>query len=304
MQGLAASASYCTELNSRSKSANPDLFKFYPKNPKSDLPLDIPPEFYSQLCSLLPQLPPNNVVKDLVHAHRDSSGKLIYSTPVQNRPWEWIENLGEAVLDDNLVKLPDSNIKNTGSLSLEHFAARPTADHILQSTVLPRGKDNSDQTNMRLEGDLRSFEDGITAESIYKRDWRETRLEAHRDVHAGNDGTNGEGIDDIGALTAPTGKARSGSRRPSPASSVRSRDSAHGSIASMRQSPGVGTKVSLSTVGEMTEEGDVDTAEIVVVGHKRKADDDVEMVEAGISDKARKVKGVKPRPKRKASAID
>lgn len=295
------------ELNSRSKSSTPDLFKFYPKIPVSDLPPDAPPEFHALLCSLLPYIPPNNVVKDLVHAHRDSSGQLIYSSPVQNRPWEWIENLGEAVLDDNLPKLPDSTIKNAGSLSLELFAARPTGDHILRSTVLSPNKDNSDYTNMRLEGDLRSFEDGITAESAYKRDWREARLEAHRDVHTGTDGTIGEGIDDIGAFTAPIGQARSVSRRPSPASSVRSKGSAPGSIGSVRQSPGIGTRISLSTVDETTEEAGAVTAEVEVLGHKRKAesDDDVEMVHVVVaSGKSRKVKGAKPRPKRKQSAVD
>ena len=226
---------------------------------------------------------------------------------MQNRPWEWIENLGEAVLDDNLPRLPDSTIKNAGSLSLELFAARPTGDHIVRSTVLSPNKDNSDSINMRLEGDLRSFEDGITAESVYKRDWREARLEAHRDVHAGTDGIIGEGIGDIGALTAPTGQARSGSRRPSPASSVRSRGSAPGSIGSVRQSPGIGTRVSLSTVDETTEETDAGTAEVGVIGHKRKAesDDDMEMVHVVVaSGKSRKVKGAKPRPKRKQSAAN
>ncbi|KAL4074347.1 hypothetical protein J3A83DRAFT_4509821 [Scleroderma citrinum] len=295
------------ELNTRSKSGATDPFKFYPKILGSDLPPDTPPDFYTQLCSLLPHLPPNSVVKDLVHAHRDSSGQLIYSSPVQNRPWEWIENLGEAASDDSLPRLPESTIKNVGSLSLELFAARQTGDHILSTSLSPN-KDSHAHTNKRLEGDMRSFEDGMTAESIYKRDWRDARLEAHRDVHAGpTEGTSGEGIDDIGPFTIPIGQTRSGSRRPSPASSIRSRGSAHGSIASTRQSPGIGTRVSLSTVGESMEEAAAGTAmEVEVIGHKRKADsdDDVEMVEGVAPGKARKVKGVKPRPKRKHSTVD
>ncbi|KAL4080156.1 hypothetical protein V8B97DRAFT_1914244 [Scleroderma yunnanense] len=286
------------ELNTRSKSGATDPFKFYPKILGSDLPPDTPPDFYTQLCSLLPHLPPNSVVKDLVHAHRDSSGQLIYSSPVQNRPWEWIENLGEAASDDSLPRLPESTIKNV---------ARQTGDHILSTSLSPN-KDSHAHTNKRLEGDMRSFEDGMTAESIYKRDWRDARLEAHRDVHAGpTEGTSGEGIDDIGPFTIPIGQTRSGSRRPSPASSIRSRGSAHGSIASTRQSPGIGTRVSLSTVGESMEEAAAGTAmEVEVIGHKRKADsdDDVEMVEGVAPGKARKVKGVKPRPKRKHSTVD
>ncbi|KAG6334052.1 hypothetical protein ID866_5040 [Astraeus odoratus] len=290
------------ELNSHLKSTNPDPFKFYPKISEVDLPPGMPSEFYTQLCSLLSQLPPNDVVKDLVHAHRDSSGQLVYGSPVQNRPWEWIENLGESAVEDGLTRLPDSVIKNTGSLSLELFAARPTGDHILQPSGLTLCKQGPDQRNMRLEGDLRSFEDGLTSETIYRRDWREARLEIHRDAHARSpEGASGDATDDIKVSALASGQARSGSRRPSPASSVRSRDSAHGSITSMKQSPGIGTRTSLSTVSESMEEGDMSTAETEMRGHKRKAESEseLEMVEGPVAGKSRKAKTIKSRPKRK-----
>lgn len=290
------------ELNSHSKSGTPDPFRFYPKHLESDLPPGVPAEFYTQLCSLLPQLPPNDVVNALVHAYRDHSGQLVYSTLVQNRPWEWIENLGEPSVETGLRPKTDSAIKNAASLSLEFFAARPTGDHIFQTSVLATNENASDQDNMRLEGDMRSFEDGLSAESVYTRDWRETRLEAHRDIHAGiAESTSGDGTDDIGALTIPPAQIQSVSRRASPASSVRSRESAYESIMSLRQSPSMGAKASLSTVSETMEDAEGSTAEVGVTGHKRKAetDDEVEIIEGLIPEKARKGKGVKPRSRRK-----
>jgi hypothetical protein len=44
--------------------------------------------------------------------------------------------------------------------------------------------DDDEDRNMRLEGAVRAFEDGLLAESIYRRDWRETRLDAYRDGRA------------------------------------------------------------------------------------------------------------------------
>ncbi|KAG1855777.1 hypothetical protein C8R48DRAFT_776148 [Suillus tomentosus] len=46
-----------------------------------------------RLLALFPHLRPNAVVHDLAHAHRDSTGLLVYGAPVQNHPWERIENL-------------------------------------------------------------------------------------------------------------------------------------------------------------------------------------------------------------------
>ncbi|KAI6044642.1 hypothetical protein EDC04DRAFT_2641397 [Pisolithus marmoratus] len=290
------------ELGTHSKSGTPDPFRFYPKHLESELPPGIPTEFYAQLCSLLPQLPPNDIVKSLVHAYRDHSGQLVYGTLVQNRPWEWIENLGEPPVETGFRPGTDSAIKNAASLSLEFFAARPTGDHILQMSALDTDEDVADQENMRLEGDLRSFEDGLSAESIYARDWRETRLEAHRDVHArATEYTSADGTDDLGALTIPPAQIHSVSRRASPASSVRSRGSAQGSIVSLRQSPSMGSKAPLSTVSETVEDAEAGTAEMLVIGHKRKAetDDEVEIIEGPIPGKVRKGRTVKPRPRRK-----
>ncbi|KAF9231909.1 hypothetical protein BU15DRAFT_55624 [Melanogaster broomeanus] len=287
------------ELNSHSKSSVSDLFKYYPTIPENGFPPDLPSEFYHQLCTLLPHLPPNHVVKNLVHAYRDASGQLIYGSPVQNRPWEWIENLGEPTIEEEANR-PQTTIKNSGSLSLELFAARPTGDHILCSMPSSSSSNNNnnqtaDVPNKCLEGVLRSFEDGLSVENIYRRDWRETRLEAQSDVHtSGGEGPGqGEGVDEVGALPALPGQNHPSSgvpsRRASPASSVRSR----GSITSMRHSPGLGAtnKMSVSTMSDVMEEGSTAGGSAGMKGQKRKAvnsDDEVEIIEGPEPAKAAK----------------
>ncbi|KAH7888428.1 hypothetical protein F5I97DRAFT_1803562 [Phlebopus sp. FC_14] len=291
---------YRAELNIHSKSTNPDLFKYYPTISEADLPYDIPSEFHTKICTLLRYLPPNDTVKNLVHAHRDANGQLVYGAPVLNQPWEWIENLGEPVPEDGTSRSTNV-VKNSASLSLELFAARSTGD-IIHGPLSPNSEDNP-----RLEGDMRLFEDGLSAETVYRRDWRETRLEVHRDVHAdatsGGGTEKGSGADELGALPHFQGQLRAGSgvgsRRASPASSVRSRGSAHGSVPSMRQSPGLGAlnKVSVSTMGDMMEEGSAVGEQRT---HKRKAesDDEVEIVQGPAPARARKSKATKSRVKK------
>jgi mediator of RNA polymerase II transcription subunit 12 len=127
------------------------------------------------------------------------------------------------------------------------------------------------------------------AESIFRRDWRETRLPAHSDVRAGERGV-GEGADELG--TMPTfGLQKPGSRRVSPASSVRSR----GSVSSVRRSPGsLGQSVRRFYWGEWCSGP--------AAGSKRKAlasvddDDDVEIIEGHVPLANPKKPKVKPKP--------
>ncbi|PFH52051.1 hypothetical protein AMATHDRAFT_57831 [Amanita thiersii Skay4041] len=221
-----------------------DPFRHYPDYAVADVPIDIPLDYRKQLLALLPHLPPNNSVADLVTTSWDQSGNQIHGAPVVNRPWEWVENLGELPIvemkeeqrereekDRMLGKRP---FKNAGSLSLELFNAKITGDGLLPGTA---------------EGEVlsavRSFEDGLSVESIFRRDLRETR------VHP----------DDGGALFSPSVRvtedvvgdiemavsafASGGSRterrmiqKSSPASSVASRSSAW--MSSGKQSPGYG----------------------------------------------------------------
>lgn len=279
-----------------------------------ELPTDLPSEYYRQLCTLLPHLPPNDVVTNLIHAHRDTSGQLVYGAPVQNRPWEWIENLGEPAVEEDAHRWRQGPFKNASSLSLELFAARRTGEHIPHPNITrdTTKHDAHEKKNLRLEGDVRSFEDGLSAESIYRRDWRETRLEVYRDgqVEGGASSTGkADGLDEVGLLPvfpaqnrSGSAGAGSGSRRASPASSVKSRGSAQGTVSSARQSPSSTNKMSTTTaISDAMEEGS--TTMRSGGGHKRKSDsdDEVEIVEGPLPIKvdAKKPKSVKTRGKKR-----
>ncbi|KAG8221691.1 hypothetical protein J3R82DRAFT_1977 [Butyriboletus roseoflavus] len=292
------------ELHSQSKSSTSDLFKYYPNISEQELQTDLPSEYYRQLCTLLPHLPPNGVVMNLVHAHRDASGHLVCGAPVQNRPWEWVENLGEPAVEEDAHRWREGPFKNASSLSLELFEVCRTGEHIPRTN--PLRDDDHEDNYMRLEGDVRSFEGGLSAESIYRRDWRETRLEAYRDGQADGGVSltgKGDGLDEVGLLPVfpaqnRSGSTGAGSRRASPASSVKSRGSAHGTVSSVRQSPGSTNK---TTASDVTEEGS--TSMRSGARHKRKAnsDDEVEIVEGPLPTKAaaKKAKSAKALGKRR-----
>ena len=101
----------------------------------------------------------------------------MFDQPVVNKPWEWIENLGEPPLDsteegrererDHVTHL----VKNSGSISLEYFAARQTGDTI-EVDMTSEGYEKSERFR---------FEDGLS-ENIFIRDWKDTRFEPEREL--------------------------------------------------------------------------------------------------------------------------
>ena len=208
-----------SELSSTDpRSINYDPFHNYPDFKLSQLPLDMPLELKHQFRTLLPYVAINQTVKNLFYTSRQSDGTLVYHGPVQNRPWEWTEYLG----DDN----PDE-FRNSGSLPLELFDARLTGDHLLDSTGLSE----------RDESFLRSLRNDMVSESIFERDWREGRipLQASTPPEFGSRlGGNEEDEE-----SSKTQRGQQNSRGASPASSIRSRISA----ASFR-SPSVSSQLS------------------------------------------------------------
>jgi len=167
---------------------------------------------------------PTSTVSNLVTAHRDSSGHLVLGPSVLNRPWEWIENLGDYPIPDAKHENDDDgearvrySIRNSASLSLDLFNARASGDGVISSAV---GDDP------RIEANIRSFEDGLSAESVFKRDWRETRTELEDDIVVGGSANRAEEVDELGELPlflrTTDRRSASHSRRPSPTSSVRS----------------------------------------------------------------------------------
>ncbi|KAJ7502832.1 hypothetical protein B0H11DRAFT_1986564 [Mycena galericulata] len=300
------------ELTLYVKTPNFDPFCYAPHMSPSDIPSDFPREYRNQIQALLRHLPPTAVVSHLATSHRDSTGLLIYDGPVVNRPWEWIENLGEpTVLDpkDEDKEREEKErrrvqylVKNSGSLSLDVFAARATGDGILQTQ----------EADSRIQANIRTFQDGLSADPMFKRDWRETRLEP--EVAALVDASMiGRARGEMSALggagvTHPV-HARPEKRsltRASPVSSILSRSSAHGSSGSRRPSPGQSSlnRLSISTMGE-TADGDSSTtgSSSRKVGSKRKAppsDDDTTLEESSRSKRAKpKAVATKTRAKKR-----
>jgi len=304
-------------MPSDSKAVTFDPFRNYPDVPVSDIPSDLPPEYRNQLQSLLHYLPPIACVSNLSNSHRDSAGNLIHGTPVLSRPWEWIENLGEpSVLDPKEGEREREEkqrlkvqylVKNSGSLSLDSFGARMTGDGIL------RNMDKFDDP--RTEGNIRSLEDGLSAESVFKRDWRETRLEL--DVEASTVASTGrvksETDHEMGGVSSYVGQGRAERRstpRASPASSILSRSSAHGSVVSLRRSPGQASlnRLSNSTVSEAIDMDSITTASSSKkVSSKRKvatavSDDEIEIIEGRIASGSASAKKPKARASTKTRA--
>jgi len=186
-----------------------------------------------------------------------------------------MENLGGDDVDDG-------TIRNAGSLSLELFEAKATGDRLISSV-----RDDERRIPSRLEG---IFEDKLSAENIFRRDWRETRLQAHADIRA-NERDIGEVTDEVGSLPV-FGAQKPGSRKVSPASSVRSR----GSASSTRRSPS--NRTSVSTRDGI---GEPDVVSYSVGGRKRKVsvdDDEVEIVEGVVPANPKKLKA-KHKPKKR-----
>ncbi|KAH9166651.1 hypothetical protein EDB89DRAFT_2128588 [Lactarius sanguifluus] len=142
------------ELAADAKSNSTDVFRNYPQIPFAELPADMPAEYRQQLRCLLPYPPPHEGVADLVYASVDASGQTLHGPPVTNQPWDWVENLGDNASGDPPA---ERAINNNASLSLERFAARATGDTV-RTDKTPRG-----------------FHDALGGESVFARDWAETR---------------------------------------------------------------------------------------------------------------------------------
>ena len=230
-----------SEIPNDPKSPSYDPFRHYPDFELQALPPDMPTEYRKQMRTLLPYTDPNKTVAHLAYATVDASGVISSLSPMQNRPWEWTENLGEIISPEDKDNNERSKIKNTASVSLELFGAQATGESVLQQTQT----DNPHLTNTIL-----SFEDHLHGEGVFQRDWRESRVSPDDPVLT-SPTERAELEDQVGPLPSfsaqPQGSSSKhtstrGSRRPSPASSVRSRSSLHAQNipsvgSSLRQSP-------------------------------------------------------------------
>ncbi|KAL1675939.1 hypothetical protein EV122DRAFT_280599 [Schizophyllum commune] len=160
------------------KSTTPfDPYARYPDPTSITPPASLPPEHARALRILTPHLPPPAIVAHLASAQRDPmTDELLPTAPVPNRPWEWIEHLGElpaetdAYLQERARQQPlpapregMPSVRNAGSLPLELFAARGTGEGVVA---------NVPGVDARTRGTLVGFQDGVAGEGLFARAWR------------------------------------------------------------------------------------------------------------------------------------
>ncbi|KAJ4468328.1 hypothetical protein J3R30DRAFT_3305964 [Lentinula aciculospora] len=260
-----------------------DPFQHYPDVPLSSLPYDIPPEYRKKILSILPNLPGVASVKNLSNAHRDANGNIHIDAPVVNRPWEWTENLGDLAGDSSQGR----DVKNSGSLNLLHFGARLTGEGRIPEAY---------QKDAMIQENLLTFEDAFSSESIFQRDWRETRMKP-----SAEDMISPESFRPKPDEYLPMGTINQSRRKASPAMSISGASRSSG--VSIRQSPGHGRRSS-STVSDI----DVDAISAMPGASssqgKRKAvvesDDEVVFVEGPVpvQTKGKKAKSTKIQAKK------
>lgn len=268
------------------KSATFDPFRNYPQVELSQVPSGTPQEYRTRLRTLLPYVALNPAVAGLVYATRDASGALTIVQPVQNRPWEWTEYLGDVPPGEVNPRTDEhagtrieehANVRNCASIALELFGARTTGEILVPAHA--RG-------DQRVDAVLRTFQDDRSGESVFARDWREARvlLSDEAKLSTGHDDEQ----TDVPAAHA-AGQYQGASRRGSPALSNRSgavRMAGSSSSGSRRQSPATSTAVghplsrlSVSTVSEPIDVDAFDFVAVTTSSAKRKPEDDDDEVQ-------------------------
>lgn len=270
-----------------SKSISFDPFRHYPNLSVIDLPVELPSEYRKQISTLV-QCPPDSVVTNLFNTHHDAQGNEVVGLSVTNRPWEWIENLGEpSVLDGKEDEREKEHlkskylVKNSGSISLDHFGARLTGNGIKH--------DMATDIESRTASSIRSFEDGCS-ESLFNRDWRETRLEWDTEPSPETLFRSRGELDPVlsDSLNATHGQ------RISPPSSVISRESTQGTVSSsstrQQHSPShtIHSRTTNSSIHEIIDVDSVPTTlSVKKESGKRKtiaaeSDDEIEIIEGPV----------------------
>ncbi len=296
----------------KATSYNPSMH--YPKFELQQLPSDTPATYRSCLRTLLSFVPLNASVADLVYISKDGDTT---TTPVPNRPWEWMEHLGDRpVFEAKDEKSFDNTVKNVASLPLDLFDTRVVGKCSIDTTA-----DNASDGapgRQQVQGSLNMLQDTSHTESIFRRDWRESRTFA---PSLTQDSSHPEVEDEAGPLLSLTATERrsNSSRMASPVSSVRSRGSVQPSGSSfLHLSPSQLQQQRLSTSGSTASEAiDVDSLNIDLSNaqsstsqfhgsNKRKAtdnDDDEDVIEvlqgASSSQKRSKTKTSSTKSKQK-----
>lgn len=217
------------EIPKEPKTPNIDVVRQIPGIQADKLPPRMPHKLRTILIPLLAYIPTDPYTKNLVHTVTQGDivskgpgeieAQYLLGPPVQPKSWEWIEHLE----DPATAPAPEDGepIKNETSVSLEYFNARTTGES------LPAKDRSTDDRHNR---------DHLNNESIYERDWKDTRLggnatfddpessESEDEVPIGvlgkrNHSMLGGGLDDTRSIASGSGgspaltRGSSGSRR-------------------------------------------------------------------------------------------
>lgn len=268
------------------KNATFDPFRNYPEIELSQLPIGTPQEYRTRLRTLLPYVALSPTVAGLAYATRDASGALTIVQPVQNRPWEWTEYLGDVPPGEVNPRTDEgagtrieehASVRNSASIALELFGARSTGEILIPAHA------HGDQ---RVDAALRTFQDDRSGESVFARDWREARVSPIDESGQSRLGAENDDAQSGAAAANAAGQYPGASRRGSPALSNRSgamRMSGSTSSGSRRQSPATSTTVghplSRLSVSTASEPIDVDAFDFTAAASssKRKPEDDDEV---------------------------
>lgn len=178
-------ASFALEIPRDSRTPNADLFQHVANVDMDDLPQDMPGVNRRRIASLLAYVSDDAYVDHLVYASRNASGDIVFGPDVQNNPWEWTESIEPSVSSTSTLTREKPELKNSSSIPLEVFGTRPTGERVFGEVG---GRD---------QAAVRQLEDGLVADNVFERDWRETRMDLMWDVVAGGE-CGGEGGHDGG----------------------------------------------------------------------------------------------------------
>lgn len=268
----------------------------------------MPASFRRKIRSLLPYVALHPAIADLAYCPREAGADISQSVPVQNRPWEWTEFIGDPPTVEGKAEDTEDEqgaVTNSTSIALDLFDLQITGERVFHR-----------HQDAKVDSAVRTFFDATYGENIFQRDWQDSRTLSLIVQERPSDAEREELEDEVGPLpNFYSSKLHSGSRRTpdrpsensrrsSPASSARSRTSLHvttSNSASMKQSP----LFSRFTGSSAADAIDVDSlsGDMPVAGPsslKRKAstsqaDDD----DAEVADNSSSVKRSKP-PKPKA----
>jgi mediator of RNA polymerase II transcription subunit 12, fungi type len=162
-------------------------FQFYPDIQLSMLPKSLPDACFKQFKALFKTVQLLIPVTNLAMSDSDLDGHRTTAS-VAYCPWEWTENLGEQNTGSKGIEqwMSDKqSIKNSSSVPLEKFGT------VIEGEGIPP----SLSAESSPPGRVRSFEDGLSFESLFVRNWRESSTDNERLRAQNVDESSKDGMD-------------------------------------------------------------------------------------------------------------